>query len=364
MHIAMISPYPSAHAQPRGGVEVSTVRLVEELTARGVEVSVISTGAPERETRSGIAIYRAMARRLTTARLLRPWRADVRRILGSLDFDLVHGQGLMPPGLAATDVSAERYGRIVTAHGNRRRDALAEYSGLGAVFRSVLVDRLSAVAARRADIVIGVHPDWRVNVPVQPRRFVFIPNIVDEVFFGAERRPDAGRVLYCGGPGAIKGWELLMRAWPEVLEAVPSAKLEAAGWRAGKPDPRHIVPGAEIRGWLSAHDLCSTMERADVIVVPSRFEVAPVLVAEAWAAGVPIVAASVGGLASLAEGAAVLTERNPMAVARAIVDVLLRRVDVDLLVDEGRSRAEASRGRHVVDAHLDVYRKLGASLRG
>ncbi len=358
MRVAMISPYPEVDVPPRGGVEVSTVRLVEGLTAQGVQVEIVSTGMPARVTRDGIVVHRAPARRLTTARLLRPWRRDVRRILSDLSVDLVHGQGLMPPGVAATDVPSGRCPRVVTAHGNRNQDVLSHYAGPGARARSILVDRLSATAARRADLVVGVHPDWRVNVPVEPRRYEFVPNIVEEVFFEADRRPRPARVLYCGGANAIKGWELLAEAWPALLEEVPSAHLVGTRFAPGTPGDVHRVPGAEIRGWLTAEELCAEFELAHVVVMPSRFEVAPVLMTEAWAAGVPVVAAAVGGIPGMATGAAVVVERGPVAFARAIADVLLRRVDVDALVREGRARADACRRENVIGAYLRLYREL------
>jgi glycosyltransferase involved in cell wall biosynthesis len=359
MHVAMISPFPVAGIEPRGGVEVSTVRLVEGLIARGVDVSVVSTGTPERENRGGVVVYRARARRLTTARLLRPWRADVRRILSSMHVDVVHGQGLMPPGVATTDVPVARCPRVVTAHGNRRQDALAQFSGISGMARTFLVDRLSATAARRADLVIGVHPDWRVNVPVSPRRYIHVPNVVDDLFYNADRTPRAGRILYCGGSSAIKGWELLVRAWPFLLEEVPYAGLVGTRF-AEFPPSGHAIPGAEIFGWLSSRELRAAMESAEVVVMPSRFEVAPVLVSEAWAAGVPIVAASVGGVPGMAGGAAVLVEREAKAFAQAIADVLLRRIDVEPLVAEGRVRAEACREERVIQAHLEIYHELVA----
>ncbi len=359
MRVAMISPYPFVGAPPRGGVENSAVRLVEGLTEHGVEVDVISTGSPARETRDGIIVRRAPARRLTTARLLLPWRADVQRILAPLGVDLVHGQGLMPPGMAATDVPRARCPRVVTAHGNRRQDARSDFSGLSALVRGTLVHQLSAAAARRADVVIGVHPDWQVNVPVLPRRYVHVPNIVDDLFYEADRRPRSGRVLYCGGSSVIKGWELLVRAWPYLLEDVPYARLDGARFGSAATHADDI-PRAQIRGWLTAHELRAALEVAEVLVMPSRFEVAPVLMSEAWAAGIPVVAASVGGIPGMARGAAVLSDREPRPFAQAIADILLHRIDVDAIVAEGRRRAEAHRQANVVRAHLELYEELVA----
>ena len=51
-------------------------------------------------------------------------------------------------------------------------------------------------------------------MPQRPRRFVYIPNIIDERFFGMKRTPEPGLVLFTGGARAIKGWPLLAAAWP------------------------------------------------------------------------------------------------------------------------------------------------------
>jgi glycosyltransferase involved in cell wall biosynthesis len=228
----------------------------------------------------------------------------------------------------------------------------------------VLGQRLCRQAVEDVDVLVGAHPDWRVNVPRRPQHFVHIPNIVDDLFFQATRRPQAGRVLYCGGPGFIKGWDILMRAWSLVAQRAPGARLEALGFPAGYelPATDGIARSIHLRGWVSVKETRDAMEQAKLLVIPSRFEVAPTVLAEAWAAGLPVLATAVGGTPTLADGGAWLVPPNDHVVlAAAIVAVLQRRLPVADVLKAGSTRAQAHRREQVADAHLRLYANLAGA---
>src|SRR5205823_8895639 len=136
-------------------------------------------------------------RRWTLARGLQPWRRHAISVVDRMGVDIVHGQGLLPGGIAAVDARGRP--RVVTAQGNLRADTLAAYGPTGGPLRAYFCDRLARFAVERADVVIGVNPDWTVNLPQRPKRFVYIPNITDEQFFGRRREPNPGLVLFVGG---------------------------------------------------------------------------------------------------------------------------------------------------------------------
>src|SRR5262249_13339351 len=159
-----------------------------------------------------------------------------------------------------------------------------------------------------------------------------------EAFRRSPAAPTPGRVLYCGGTRRIKGADLLAAAWPEIARAVPGSSLEVVGWPDGQALPE-TLRGAERRGWLPAGACAEAMARAAAVVIPSRFEVAPVTVLEAWSVGVPVVATQVGGVPRLAEGAAILVEPEPAAIAAGVVEALTGN-GTDELVAEGQRRAE------------------------
>jgi glycosyltransferase involved in cell wall biosynthesis len=365
MRVAMLADFPAPGENPAGGPQVAVGRLVQELLKRDVEVIVIAP-SPQRTGRGiteiaggGTLVTVPTAKRWNLARNLRPWRRGAREAVESLGADILHGQSLIPGGIAA--VGIEGRPRVVTARGNMRADTLARYSGVGAAARARQRDRLARIAVEHADVIVGVNPGWAVNVPQPPKRFVYIPNIVDAEFFDRPRNPEPGRVLFAGGTRQIKGWSLLAETWPRVVEAIPNATLNAVGWPS-RQTPAEIP--AELRrtvitdNALSSSDLADRMARAAVLVIPSEFEVSPIVLGEAWAMGLPVVAARVGGVPALAEGAAVLVERDVESLRDGLVAGLSGGDEIDNSVAEGRRRASAHRADAVATAHISLYEEL------
>jgi glycosyltransferase involved in cell wall biosynthesis len=343
------------------------LRLVRALAEASMEVTVVSPAGPGLEEvyeRDGATIvHLGLVDRLSLARGMRPWRRRATRAIAALDFDLVHGQGVLTGGLPACDI--ETRPRVVTARGNVARDTLAHYSGLGGRARAVLRDRLAREVVRRADTIVGVHPDWSINLPSKPASFIHIPNIVEDCFFTAGREVQPGRVLYCGGGAMIKGFDVLTDAWPAVRRAIPAAYLRATGFdpmsltTVGQPAGVILLPG------LPPAQIAEEMAAASLLVIPSRFEVTPNVLSEAWAVGLPVVCTSAGGLASMAAGAALLVPpTDPAALARAIIRVLTGDDATPVAVAEGRRRAQARTAEAIAAAHRALYGQLTATANG
>jgi glycosyltransferase involved in cell wall biosynthesis len=359
LNLAVLTPYPLAGEEPRGGVETAASRLIPALERRGVDVTVIAVHASEPSAARSVDVSLRSDARFSVIRNLRPMRKRLAELMRAGDFDLIHALGVVPAGFAATHVEGMAIPRVITAHGSRRQDTLAVYHGLAGKARWVLGRRMLRSAVEKADAVIGVHPDWQVNLPIEPARFVYIPNIVDERFFTLARLPVERRILYCGGSSAIKGWDLLVAAWPLVVERIAEARLLAVGC-APTDVPPGIRASVETSPWLPSSGLADAMAAAALVVIPSRFEVAPTVLSEAWAARAPVVATAVGGVPALAQGAARLVEeQSPAALAAALARALEE--PEPGLVDEGARRAQLHREDAVIDAHLAVYRSLRAA---
>ncbi len=359
MRVALVTPYPAPSAPARGGVEVAAARLAGALHRCGVEVVVVDLHGSASSTAGPIPVVALdVDERWSLLRDLRPMRKALARALTSVEPDIVHAQGVVPAGYVATHASADRIPRVVTAHGSRREDTESLYRGASARARWLLSRRMGLAAVARAQAVVGVHPDWRVNLASEPARFTYIPNIVDDRFFDALRRPRALRVLYCGGTRRIKGWDLIAAAWELVLSRLPAARLHALGC-AGDVVPAAIEHSVDLDGWLSPQETADAMAAAAAVAIPSRFEVAPTVLGEAWAARAPVVAAAVGGLASLASGAATLVQPpSESALADALVATLRANGELELLVEEGYRRAQLQREETVTAAHLELYESL------
>lgn len=292
---------------------------------------------------------------------LRPWRQAALDVIQGVGADVVHGQSILTGGAIAAAIDGGVAG-VVTARGNLRRDTLDASDRATTRVRVMLAERMIRHILANVDSVVNVHPDWRVNLPCKPRASVHIPNIVDDAFFAAPRAPVGRRVLYCGGTRRIKGADVLEAAWHLVHRSAPDAVLRCVGWPADSPPPD--IVNVETSGSVGPQQLAEEMSVSQLVVIPSRYEVSPIVLAEAWAAGVPAVVTDAGGMATLAPGAAlVVRSESPPALAEAIVSVLDGALDTSGYVDVGRARAERHRASEVVASHLSLYDSLLAHER-
>jgi glycosyltransferase involved in cell wall biosynthesis len=359
MRVAFVSDFPNEGQPPIGGVEGSVSRLAAGLAARGVDVTVVTPGATAEwsPSRRVNVISVDAEERWGLIHNFRRWRSGVASVLADVRPDVVHGQGLPVPGAACLG-AANGAPCLITAHGSAKHDTTIGSTRRGARARTALLRLRSSAAIRAADAVVGVHPNWRLNLPVPTAAFVHIPNIVDAAYFEGRRSPVRGRVLFAGGARKIKGWDIIAAAWPLVEAAVPEANLAVVGWSPDDP-PTKLEGAVTVKGQLSPEEMLVELEGAEVVVIPSRYEVAPVALAEAWALGVPVVATRVGGIPELADGAAVLVaSEDPRALATGLISVLTGTSPIDRLTNEGRKRAQSYGAPSVVDAHLRLYEKL------
>jgi glycosyltransferase involved in cell wall biosynthesis len=108
-------------------------------------------------------------------------------------------------------------------------------------------------------------------------------------------------ILFIGLIGRRKGIYDLVRALPEVIKAVPEARLVAAGTgeidavrrcaRESGVDDRVLLPG-----WVSGFDKLRLLEEAALYVLPSHNEGVPLSILEAMTVGLPVIATPVGGI--------------------------------------------------------------------
>lgn len=360
MHVAILADHTgSTHAS---GVERSTEALVAGLRDLGVRVTWI---APARDgvTRcDGDVHLLDMDGRYQVLYGFARWKAAVRRELETLSPDIVHGQGLLHNGIAA--VGWRGTPRVVTAHGNPVEDARWQYPSATIPLLAPLLRSTAGRVVSRANMVVNVTPDWHANCPREPRAQVHIPNPIDPAFFGGEVPGASSRVLFFGGSRSIKGLDILLDAWPRVVAGRPDATLHVWGMAGDGSSPIaercRATAGCTLEGLARGGDVARAMRSGAVLAVPSRFEVAPLAIAEAWAVGLPVVATAVGGVPAYADGAVILCEPTPESLETAIL-AALRHGAAGESVRRGLERAALHRREAVAAAHLALYERLLSS---
>jgi len=173
-----------------------------------------------------------------------------------------------------------------------------------------------------------------------------------------------------GNPTTLKARALLPRAAPLAIGLVTVAVFLAWAVLEGGYAPTTWYPGAFVFLVLAGgrDDVAAVLARADVFVLSSTSEGLPLSILEAMAAGLPVVASSVGGVPEAVEDGAtglLVPPRDPVRLAaaleRLLVDPALRR----RLGSNGRERVREHFGLEAFQqAHVAVYRRALARRDG
>lgn len=154
-----------------------------------------------------------------------------------------------------------------------------------------LADAIVAVSelARGTYIEAGIDPGRVRAVPLGADLDLFAPP-ADEPARGS------GTVfLFAGAPIVRKGFDLLLEVFARVIAAEPSASLRIVGPRGAEA----AREGMTFVGPVGQAELATEMHRADCLVLPSRNDSYGMVVAEALAAGLPVVVSDMVGAAEL-----------------------------------------------------------------
>jgi glycosyltransferase involved in cell wall biosynthesis len=344
-----------------GGADQQILTLARAMRARGHQVRIVALaplgpmGLEGR--REGLDIESLELRRspgdlpriFRLARTIREWRPDV------LHSHMVHAnllaRALRPlarvPALVSTIHSINDGGRLrMTAY------RLTNH----------LVDRFTIISHLAAEryVAIGAVPAARLEV---------VPNAVDTVRF--RPLPDARRSLRgelamgdefvwlaVGRFEEAKDYPTMIAAMAAHAVSRPGSRLLLVGKGSLQADVEALVRrhglGDRVRFLGVRRDVPELMSAADGYLLSSAWEGMPVVLLEAAAAALPIVATRVGGVSEVVEDATtgfLAPPRDPAALARA-----MERLEV---LDRGERVAMGSRGRELVERSYSTDSIMG-----
>lgn len=359
MRIAILSEFPRARDRAVGGLEAVARDLAFALAARdGIEVHVVSFHAnlagPSQEDLDGVCVHRfPLPRRLgNVTRGAAERRATAAR-LRAIRPDVVHSLGLGPKALAASDAG---FPWLVSVNGIQSNEARTSGGWKNRVRAAVIAGMENAGLRRAADVVV---PSDVVAEMLRGRlgtaRVHTIENSVHERFFDVTAQGDPLRVVCVGRL-------LPLKAPDDLIEAARLLAREGRKIRVrfvGPPDDRWYLESLKERvrvaglsgqigllGGVSDDELVAEVASAGVLAHPSRVEVAPLSVMQGMAAGLPVVATSVGATGRLVDPGRtglLVPPGEPARLARALAQ---------LVDDPPRARRMGAAGRKEAEARF------------
>ena len=359
MKIGLVCPYDW---DAPGGVQVHVRDQAHEFLRLGHEVNVLAPteqegGHPDWFTPGGPS--RAVSYNGSVARLafgLGPTRR-VRQWIREYDFDVLHVHEPLAPSLSALAVWSATGPIVGTFHSSMERSRVLQAgNALAQTVLEKLRGRIAVSdAARRTftDIVGG--------------DFVVIPNGIDVPSFSGtdalQGHPRPNSLLFLGRMNEPrKGLQVLMQALPHVAAQVPDVTLLVAGpgdqeaALAGLPEEHHHR--VEFLGFVPDGQKAATLRSATAYVAPNTGgESFGIILLEAMASGVPIVASDLPPFSAVLDHSAGAVFRNEDAddLARVLVQVLTDASIRNGLVRKGFERVQAFDWSRVGADILDVY---------
>jgi glycosyltransferase involved in cell wall biosynthesis len=207
--------------------------------------------------------------------------------------DLIHAHCAVWGGVAGQELAGElNVPLAVTEHSEAvHRGILTAPDRADAVATYIVADGLAAVSASLAMSMQTL--SGRSDIQV-------VPNAIDTDYFSpsAERRR-RGRILSIGNLVAVKGFDLLLRAFAALPEPANTLAIGGDGPELGRlQELAHDLGVASRVSWLgvlSREQVRKEMRQAALFVLASRSETFGVVLLEAAATGLPFVATASGG---------------------------------------------------------------------
>jgi glycosyltransferase involved in cell wall biosynthesis len=291
---------------PVGGIFRHIIDLANGQADRGHQVGIIADSLTGGERAS--AALAEIAPRLTlgvhrVAIHREPWPTDLmvwmrfRSLIATLKPDVLHGHGAKAGAFVRFKMRANDAIRVYTPHGGSLHYPLDTFKGM-------IYSRLERVLMDNTDLFLFESAFARdtyqrmIGTPKGLVRCVFNGVTADE-FDPVPRADDATDIVYVGEFRHIKGADLLIDAVarlhadgrPVTLtlagDGEEMSSLKAQVERLGLAHSVRFIGHVKARYGFS---------KGKLLVVPSRGDSMPYVVIEAGAAGIPMVAANVGGI--------------------------------------------------------------------
>jgi phosphatidylinositol alpha-mannosyltransferase len=351
MKIALVSPYDFAYP---GGVTNHIFSLEHYLTRMGHEVKIIAPASKAVPTFGDrfIPIGRPRAiptsgsiARVTISTRLSP---AIKAVLAKENFDIIHLHEPLMPMLCTTVLRLSQTKTVGTFHAFAGRPA---YN-----FAKPLTIRFLRRWFSKLDGKIAVsQPAMEFANKHLPGHYDIIPNGVDLERFSPDVPPIGEfcdgklNILFTGRLEKRKGVNYLLKAYPQVKEAVPDSRLliVGPGTRLRKSYEkyvrRHGLKDVVFTGHVPYDDLPRYYKTADVFCAPATgSESFGIILLEAMAIGKPIVASNIDGYARLVTPGAdglLVPPRDEKMLAQALISLLSDESLRQQMGDRGKLKA-------------------------
>lgn len=374
MKIGLVCPYSIAKG---GGVQEIVRALCDELNSRGHEARIITPQPREysaADVRNVIFLGNAADLRSpmhTTAQISASISNEaIDNLLAEEQFDILHFHEPWVPVLSRQILSRSNTVNIASFHANIPGTLMSQtvMRVVTPYLRSVLryLHHLTAVSEAAAEYI-----GTMTNEPIE-----IIPNGINLQAY--KRQPlnkeplPRQMILYIGRLERRKGVKYLLQAYQRLAAEREDVELVIAG---DGPDRQkladmvtdHKIPRVSFLGYVSEHEKHELLQMADVFCSPALYgESFGIVLLEAMASGLPLVAGNNSGYSGLLQGTGGLSLINPEDSLEFVrrLDLFLNEPKLrKLWKDWARDYVKQYNWPNVIDQYEEMYTAVLAARR-
>jgi len=374
----MVSPY---FYPIIGGIETYVLELSRELISKGHEVFVFTSNKtmngkynvfPMYEENEDIKILRFRVCHFT--RGVEFWFRFVEKLL-EIKPDIVHGHKI---GFSMNDICAyickmKKIPSVATTHGVPYISNVHKEPFL----RDVYLKSVPGRTVKFFDQIIAlsvIEMPWLHRSGFPSEKIHIIPGGVPRSIFEEKINPEEFKekygieskmILYLGRLAEKKGIDHLIRAVPLLLKEFPDLKIVIAGpdcgmiWRLKKlARELRIENNTIFTGPLSEKDKYAAIASSEALILPSSFEAQGLVLLEAQALGIPVIATRQGGIPHFikdGKNGILIEYGKPDQIAEVLKKILKNENLARRLGETGRRLAKEFTWDKIAERILSVY---------
>lgn len=371
-----------------GGAERSVVELAVELNKRGIHTDILCMytenipgvhEAKQSLLEDGIPAIHFLGMHVhPTIVSMFPAIMRLRRLVREEGYDVIETSMLSPSVIACWGLKGLGVAHVVgIRHVYRRdREKSKQHKFLRFSVRCNNKVRFYAISDFGCE-------HWIEFSGTLPKYSRTIHNSIPDSFFNVranknelrqelEIPEDACLAIYVGRYAAYKGIDTLLNALGPILVNnnmyllyVGSPDLSVAGTEIMLEQMKTLISNENwnevVRFLGQRNDIPNLLASADVLVHVTRTEAFGRTLAEAMAAGLPVVASNVEAVPEVLEGSdsIMVPENDPLALRQAVLKTLHRKPDeAACAIEKGRIRAEDFRIGKRTDAMIELFKDV------
>ena len=348
-----------------GGVEVLAAKFLPALRERGYEYVVVAPknhpDLPDEHSYNGIFVHRfsfyndfnrnGMDHVMET-------RQKLRNLKRSFAPNLIHINAVgVENFFHVSTADAHQSPVLVTLHGKWKSRA----------------DAIVGQTLRSADWIVGcsaaiLEQGRRLAPEIACRSSVIYNGVEVPSLSPAPMAFDSPRLLCLGRLAPEKGFDLALAGFGKILHRFPRARLIVAGDGPARGElerqaaEQGIRRAVEFTGWVDPEQVPALINRATLVVMPSRDDSLPLVALEAARMARPVVATRVGGIPEIVvhqETGVLVGKEDSNGLTHAIGFLLGNPEAAVAMGQAAQRRIEVAFGwKKHVDAYDALYRRL------